>query len=95
MVQGGDDGDAFFQRGGSMPPHRGAVFKQRPRHNKRLCLFRALPLVGGDASIQRGAFFAAAPWRGLQATPQAQQKVVTVSGAVVGWDNGDLLPCAA
>jgi hypothetical protein len=25
--------------------------------------------AGGDASIQRGAFFAAAPWRGVQATP--------------------------
>jgi hypothetical protein len=39
---------------GSMPPHRGAVFKQRPKHNKRLCLFRALSLVDGDACIQRG-----------------------------------------
>jgi hypothetical protein len=67
----------------SMPPHRGAAFKQRPQYNK-LCLFRALPLAGGAASIQSGAFFAAAPWRGLQATPQAQQKVVPVSGAVLG-----------
>jgi hypothetical protein len=46
----------------SSPPHRGAVFKQRPKHNKRLCLFRALLLVGGDTFFQRGAFFAAAPW---------------------------------
>jgi hypothetical protein len=40
---------------------------------------------GGDAFFQRDAFYAAAPWRGLQATPKAQQKVVPVSGAVVGW----------
>jgi hypothetical protein len=37
MVQGGDGGDTSIQRG--------AVFKQRPKHNKRLCLFRALSLV--------------------------------------------------
>jgi hypothetical protein len=30
----------------SMPPHRGAVFKQRPKHNRRLCLFRAQSWVG-------------------------------------------------
>jgi hypothetical protein len=46
-------------------------------------VFRALPLVGGDTFFQRGAFYAAAPWRGLQATPQAQQ-VVPVSGASIG-----------
>jgi hypothetical protein len=52
---------------GSMPPHRGTVFNQRPKHNL-LCLVRALPLVGGDAYIQRGGFYAAAPWRGIQST---------------------------
>jgi hypothetical protein len=30
----------------SLPPRRGAVFKQHPKHNKRLCLFRALLRVG-------------------------------------------------
>jgi hypothetical protein len=35
---------------------------KRPTHNL-LCLFRAQLLVGGDASIQRGGFFSAAPWR--------------------------------
>jgi hypothetical protein len=69
---------------GSLPPHRGAVFKQRPKHNKRLCLFRAQRWVGGDASIQHGTFFAAVLWRGIQATPQARQKVVPVSGATLG-----------
>jgi hypothetical protein len=49
---------------GSLPPHRGAVFKQRLQHNL-LCLFRARLLVGGDAPIQRGAFYTAAPWRGF------------------------------
>jgi hypothetical protein len=44
-------------------------------------MFRALPLVGGAAFFQRDGFFAAAPWRSIQATPQAQQKVVPVSGA--------------
>jgi hypothetical protein len=39
--------------------------------------------TGGDAFFQRGAFFAAAPRRGLQATPPAQL-VVPVSGAVLG-----------
>jgi hypothetical protein len=34
--------------------------------------------VDGDASIQRGAFFAAAPWRGVQATPSPEE------GAVLG-----------
>jgi hypothetical protein len=52
----------------SLPPHRGGVFKQRPKHNL-LCLFRALSLVGGDACIQRGGFFAAASWHIFQATP--------------------------
>jgi hypothetical protein len=40
--------------------------------------------TGGDASIQSGAFYAAAPWHGIKATPPAQL-VVPVSGAVVGW----------
>jgi hypothetical protein len=31
----------FSSMARSLPPHRGAVFKQRPKHNKRLCLFRA------------------------------------------------------
>jgi hypothetical protein len=48
----------------SLPPRRGTVFKQRPQHNL-LCLFRARLLVGGDASIKRGWFFAAAPWQGF------------------------------
>jgi hypothetical protein len=39
---------------------------------------------GGDTFLQRGAFFSAAPWRIFQAMPQAQQKVVPVSGTVVG-----------
>jgi hypothetical protein len=93
-----------------LPPHRGAVFKQRPQHNL-LCLFRARLLggarlgrpilvgdfgggaaagggggglgTGGDASIQRGGFFAAAPWHGIQATPPAQL-VVPVSGVFIG-----------
>jgi hypothetical protein len=47
----------------SMPPHRGTVFKQRPHRFGRGCW------VGGDASIQRGGFYAAAPWHGIQATP--------------------------
>jgi hypothetical protein len=55
---------------GSLPPRRGASFKQRPKHNKRLCLFRARLLwAGGDAFFQRGGFFAAAPWYIFQATP--------------------------
>jgi hypothetical protein len=54
----------FSSVANSMPPRRGAVFKQHPQHNL-LCLFRARLLVGGDASIQRGAFFAAAPWQGF------------------------------
>jgi hypothetical protein len=39
--------------------------------------------TGGDTSIHRGAFFAAAPWHIFQATPPAQL-VVPGSGAVVG-----------
>jgi hypothetical protein len=107
---------------GSLRPRRGRSFEQHPKHNKRLCLFRAvlwsgallsfyikpadgyqLPEItrwmkqtfscrfnivtwrtGGDAFFQRGAVFAAAPWHGVQATPQAQQKVVPVSGAELG-----------
>jgi hypothetical protein len=65
-----------------LPPRRGAFFKQRPKHNL-LCLFRALLWAGGDASIQRGGFFAAALWHIFQATPQAQL-VVPVSGAFMG-----------
>jgi hypothetical protein len=32
-------------------------------------MFRARLLVGGDAYIQRGRFYAATPWQGVQATP--------------------------
>jgi hypothetical protein len=35
----------------------------------------------GDASIQRGGFYAAAPWRGVQATPHR-------FGRSVGWSEG-------
>jgi hypothetical protein len=38
----------FSSVAGSMPPHRGAVLKQRPEHNL-LCLFRARLL--GERSI--------------------------------------------
>jgi hypothetical protein len=48
---------------GSMPPHRGTVFKQRPRRFGGGCW------VGGDTFFQRGGFYAAAPWRIFQATP--------------------------
>jgi hypothetical protein len=34
--------------------------------------------------VQAWRFFAAAPWRDVQATPQAQQKVVPVSGGGLG-----------
>jgi hypothetical protein len=45
-----------------MPPRRGAVFKQRPQRFGRS--------VGRAVNIfQRGGFYAAAPWRGIQATP--------------------------
>jgi hypothetical protein len=40
--------------------------------------------TGGDAFFQRGRFYAAAPWQIFQTTPQAQQKVVPVSGGVLG-----------
>jgi hypothetical protein len=40
--------------------------------------------IGGNAFFQYGSFFAAAPWRSVQATPQAQQKVAPVSGDVMG-----------
>jgi hypothetical protein len=45
---------------------------------------RGLVLSGRDRWFQRGRFFAAAPWHIFQATPQAQQKVVPVLGAVLG-----------
>jgi hypothetical protein len=76
-------GEHFSSMAHSLPPRRGTSFKQRPKHNKRLCLFRALPLAGGDAFFQRGGFYAATPWQGVQATPQAQL-VVPVSGASIG-----------
>jgi hypothetical protein len=31
VVSGSTGGGAFFQRGASMPPHRGRVYKQRPQ----------------------------------------------------------------
>jgi REP element-mobilizing transposase RayT len=66
----------------SLPPHRGAVFKQRPQcfgrtvgwgtcgetgTGRRFCRGSRRRMrkrwTGGDACIQRGGFFAAAPWR--------------------------------
>jgi hypothetical protein len=34
-------------------------------------------------------FFAVAPWRVVQAAPQAQQKIVPVSGGFTGGAEGD------
>jgi hypothetical protein len=38
--------DRWFRHGGFLRPHRGEVFKQRHKHNKRVCLFRAVLWVG-------------------------------------------------
>jgi hypothetical protein len=70
----------FYSVAGSMPPHRVRVFKQRPKHNKRLCLFRARLLVGGATFFQRGGFYAAAPWQGIQATPSPIRALSLASG---------------
>jgi hypothetical protein len=37
-------------------------------------------LVGGDASFQRGGFYAAAPWHGIKATPSMVRARLLVGG---------------
>jgi hypothetical protein len=34
--------DRWFRHSGFLRPHRGEVLKQHPKHNKKLCLFRAV-----------------------------------------------------
>jgi hypothetical protein len=36
--------------------------------------------VGGDAFFQRGGFYAAAPWRSIQATPSTFRALSLVGG---------------
>jgi hypothetical protein len=45
-------------------------------------MVRAISLAGGAAFIQRGGFYAAAPWRSIQATPS------TFRGAFIGGGMG-------
>jgi hypothetical protein len=57
-----------------MPPRRGRVFKQRPHRFGRS--------VGSAVThfFQRGGFYAAAPWRGIQATPSPVRARCWVGG---------------